>query len=169
MNTGLILRTILRGDFMEAWIFWAVIAVAAFIFEAVTVGLVSVWFGLGALAASLFSAVFAKTFGSQVLFVFCQVIVFVGFSALFLYLTKPLVSRFFKPEETNAPAIIGKEALVLSDINNLEGTGSVKIGSAVWSAKSENDEIIRKGERVTVKGIAGVSAVVSAAVAEKVV
>ena len=154
---------------MEPWIFWIIISVIAFVFEAVTVGLMSVWFGLAAVVTALFSAVLEDVFSSNTLFAFCQAIVFIGFSALFLYLTKPFVKKFIKPEQTNAPAIIGKEAIVLSDIDNINGTGSIKISGIIWSAKSENNEIIRKGERVTVKDIAGVSAVVSVSVAKEVV
>ncbi len=153
---------------MESWIFWAVIAVIAFIAEAVTVGLVSVWFGLAAVVTSLFSAAFVNVISSKVIFIACQVIIFIGCSALFLYLTKPLAAKFFKPKETNAPAIIGKDALVVEDINNLEGVGAVKIGGIIWSAKSENNKIIRKGERVTVKAISGVSAIVAETISEMV-
>ncbi len=153
---------------MEGWIFWIAVAVIAFVFEAITVGLVSVWFGMAALVTALFSSALRNVFSSSMLFVLCQVIVFIGFSTLFLYLTKPLTKKFLKTEQTNAPAIIGKEALVLEDIDNLNGTGSVKIGGIIWSAKSENNEIIRKGEKVTVKEIAGVSAVV-AVVAKEVI
>lgn len=153
---------------MESWIFWAIIAVIAFVAEAVTVGLVSLWFGLAAVVTSLFSAAFVDIIGSKVIFIGCQVILFIGCSALFLYLTKPLAAKFFNPKETNAPAIIGKDALVVEDINTMEGVGAVKIGGIVWSAKSENNEIIRKGEIVTVKAISGVSAVVAATISEKV-
>ena len=153
---------------METWIFWAVIAVIAFVAEAATVGLVSVWFGLAAVVTSLFSAVFVDVITSKVLFITCQIVIFIGCSALFLYLTKPLCRKFFNPKETNAPANIGKEALVTEDIDNLEGSGAVKIGGIIWSAKSENNEIIRKGEKVTVKAISGVSLVVAATVFEKV-
>lgn len=153
---------------MEGWIFWIAVSVIAFVFEAVTVGLVSVWFGMAALVTALFSSALRNTFSSGMLFVLCQVIVFTAFSALFLYLTKPLSKKLLKTEQTNAPAIIGKEALVLEDIDNLNNTGSIKIGGIVWAAKSENNEIIRKGEKVTVKEIAGVSAVV-AVVAKEVI
>ena len=144
---------------MEAWIFWAVFAVIAFVTEAVTVGLVSVWFGLAALVTALFAAAFVDIITAKALFILCQIVIFAGFSVLFLYLTKPLAAKFFNPKETNSPA--GKSAIVIEDINNLEGKGQIKIGGVVWSAKSENNEIIRKGEKVTVKEIAGVSAIVA--------
>ena len=153
---------------MEAWLFWVIIAVISFVFEALTVGLVSVWFGLSAIVTALFSAAAKNIFNSGILFVACQATLFIGFSVLFLYLTKPFVSRYIKPQATNAPAIIGKEALVLEDIDNLNGTGSIKIGGIIWSAKSENNQIIRKGEIVTVKEIAGVSAIVAVKVANEV-
>lgn len=146
---------------MEAWIVWLLIAAFAFIVEAITVGLVSIWFGCAALVASGFALVFKNVFPSSVVFLICQIILFVLLSVLFLYLTKPLMKKFVKTEKTNADLIIGKEALVLEDIDNLNGTGSVKIGGIVWTAKSFDDAKIEKGKKVTVKEIAGVSAIVS--------
>lgn len=146
---------------MEAWTVWLLIAAFAFIVEAITVGLVSIWFGCAALVTSGFSLIFRNIFPSDVVFLVCQIILFALLSALFLYLTKPLMAKFVKTEKTNADSIIGKEALVLEDIDNLNGTGSVKIGSATWSAKSSDGAKIEKGKVVTVKEIAGVSAIVS--------
>lgn len=146
---------------MENWHYWAIIAVVAFVAEAATAGLVSVWFGLAAIVTAIFSAFAEGLFGSEFLFLTVQILLFAVLSVVFLYLTKPLSKKLIQPKETNALSIIGKEAVVLSDINNTEGEGTVKIDGMIWSAKSENNEIIKKGETVNVEAIAGVKAVVA--------
>ena len=58
--------------------------------------------------------------------------------------------------------VIGKEAHVTEDIDNLMGTGAVKCLGKEWSARSENGEVIAKGEIVTVVKIEGVKLIVNA-------
>ena len=55
---------------------------------------------------------------------------------------------------------IGKTAVVISDINNLEGNGQVRVNGNVWSARSVDGEIISEGSTVTVKAIEGVKLIV---------
>lgn len=152
---------------MEPWIYWVIIAVVAFVFEVATVGLVSVWFGLAATVTAVFAAVFDGVFSSGGWFTAVQVVLFLVLSVVFLYLTKPLAKKLIKPNETNAPSIIGKEAVVLSDIDNLEGTGSIKVDGRIWTARGINGEKIKKGEIVTVMAIEGVKAMVAATVTER--
>ena len=48
--------------------------------------------------------------------------------------------------------------MVIEEINELKGTGQIKISGAVWSAKA--DEIIQKDETVIIENIKGVHAIV---------
>ena len=92
-----------------------------------------------------------------------QVLVFVITSIILLIFTRPLVNKFIKvPKEikTNAYSIIGKKAMVISKINNIEGNGQVKIDGDVWSAKSFDDEDIPENTEVEIVEIDGVKAVV---------
>ena len=77
-------------------IFWLAAFFAFSIGEAVTVGLVSVWFAVGALAG-----LFAAALGAGL---WLQITVFLGVSALALTLFKSLSSKFLKPKvsATNA-------------------------------------------------------------------
>ena len=137
------------------WIFWLIAAGVFFIVEMATIGFLVFWLGIGALLAMVTSFITDS--------ILIQVIVFVITSTLLLIFTRPLVNKFIKvPKEvkTNAYSIIGKKAIVVKSINNVEGEGQVKIDGDVWSAKSVNDEEIPKDTEVEIAEIDGVKAVV---------
>ena len=76
--------------------------------------------------------------------------------------TKPFVKKLVdvKKTNTNAFSIIGKKALVIKEINPIHSTGQIKINGEVWSAESENSEIIQEGLEVEILQIKGVKAIV---------
>ena len=81
---------------------WIGIAVIFAIIEAFTLGLTTIWFTVGGLAACLVALL-----GGQLLL---QVIIFLVVSALLLYFTKPLAEKKLKigGEKTNVNALVGK-------------------------------------------------------------
>lgn len=135
-------------------IFWLAAFIVFAIGEAVTVGLVSVWFAVGALAA-----LFATALGAGL---WLQITVFLGVSALALALFKPLSSKFLKPRvsATNADRVIGSAALVTETIDNTQAKGQVKVNGQVWSARSAQDTVIPAGTDVKVLRIGGVKVIV---------
>ena len=145
------------------WVFWLIAAGVFFIIEMATIGFLVFWLGIGALLAMLTSFVTDS--------IFIQALVFVVTSTLLLIFTRPLVDKFIKtPKElkTNAYSIIGKKAIVISKINNIEGVGQIKIDGDVWSAKSFDDEDIPEDTEVEITEIDGVKAVVKRITADKV-
>ena len=135
---------------------WLAIAVAFFIVEAATVQLISIWLGIGALAAIL-PAALKLGFTSQVF-------TFIIFSIILIILTKPLSKKILNQKKiyhTNADSVLGKSALVVEEINNINATGRVQIEGIMWSARSENGEIIKPDEYVKVKSIEGVKVIVN--------
>lgn len=62
---------------------------------------------------------------------------------------------------TNSYSNIGKTGIVISDIDPISGKGQVKLGNEIWSAKSTNQEIIKKDTLIKVDSIEGVKVVVS--------
>lgn len=138
-------------------IFWLAAFIVFAIGEAVTVGLVSVWFAVGALAA-----LFATALGAGL---WLQITVFLGVSALALALFKPLSSKFLKPRvsATNADRVIGSAALVTETIDNTQAKGQVKVNGQVWSARSAQDIVIPAGSDVKVLRIEGVKVIVETA------
>ena len=139
----------------ELSIFWLVAVIVLGIVEALTVGLVTIWFAVGALAALI-----SSLFGGPL---WLQILLFIVVTAVTLITTRPLVKKYFgksSHKPTNADMVIGKEAHVTEDINNLMGTGAVKCLGKEWSARSESGEEIPAGETVTAVKIEGVKLIV---------
>lgn len=135
---------------------WLVIMVLFLVVEAATVGLVCIWFAVGALIALL-----AAMCGAQL---WLQIVLFLVASAATLYFTRPLVKRYVnsKVEPTNADMVIGKECRVTETVDNIAGTGAVYVDGKTWTARSESDEVIPEGTLVTAKSIDGVKLIVAA-------
>lgn len=135
--------------------FWVVALVVFLIVEAVTAGLVSIWFVFGSLVALICAALGAA--------VWLQIFWFVIVSVATLVLTRPLVKRYVDSRSvaTNADRSIGRAAVVTERIDNLAATGAVKLNGVVWTARSTDDAVaIETGERVTVRAIEGVKLIV---------
>ena len=140
---------------MPMTIVWGVIMVVMLAVEAATVGLVTIWFALGALCALISSAL-----GSPV---WLQAAWFVIISAAALILTRPLAKKYVngRSQPTNADRVLGKSCVVCERIDNLAGTGAVSADGKVWTARSETGESIEQGAVVTAKRIEGVKLIVS--------
>lgn len=138
--------------------FWAAALVVFLIVEAVTAGLVSIWFVFGSLVALICAALGAA--------VWLQIFWFVIVSVATLVLTRPLVKRYVDSRSvaTNADRSIGRAAVVTERIDNL-AAGAVKLDGVVWTARSTDDAVaIEAGERVTVRAIEGVKLIVERSV-----
>ena len=139
--------------------FWVAALVVFLIVEAVTAGLVSIWFVFGSLVALICAALGAA--------VWLQIFWFVIVSVATLVLTRPLVKRYVDSRSvaTNADRSIGRAAVVTERIDNLAATGAVKLDGVVWTARSTDDAVaIEAGERVTVRAIEGVKLIVELSV-----
>ncbi len=135
-------------------IFWLILFAVLLLIEILTLGLTTVWFAVGCLAAFLAAYV---GFGTVV-----QIIVFLLVSIALFVLTRPLAMKFFNKdrERTNAESLIGQKALVREEINNLQGVGRVEVNGMEWSARADEEEIIKADEVVLIKGIQGVKLIV---------
>ena len=141
---------------MTMQIFWAVLLMLFTVIEIVTPQMTTIW-----LAASSGVALIKAFFLPDVIWL--QILVFVLVSVILLIFTRKLSQRILKGKKKrlNADRCIDQQAVVTEDINNLLGKGQVNIKGAIWTARSENDEIIQKGELVTVKRIEGVKVIVN--------
>lgn len=134
---------------------WLVAMVVLLIVEAIVPGLVSIWFAIGALAALIAALLNAP--------LWLQVVWFLAVSAATLVLTRPLAQRYVnsRVQPTNADALIGRDCVVTEDIDNLAGTGAVKIGGKVWTARAEDEnEKYAQGDVVKAVRIEGVKLIV---------
>lgn len=135
-------------------IIWLLIFALLVVIELVTMGLTTVWFAAGALLACVVAALKLP--------VYVQIGVFIITSGVLLYFTRPIAVEFFNKNrvKTNVEGLVGKDAIVTADINNLLGTGQVKIQGMEWSARSLSGEEIKAGAVVTVKEVEGVKLIV---------
>lgn len=135
-------------------IVWLVLMVLLLILEAATAGLTSIWFALGALAALI-----ASLFGGAL---WLQLVWFFAVSVLTLWLTRPLALKYLNSRRvaTNADRVIGAEAVVTEDIDNIAGSGAVHVDGHEWTARSGSGANIAKGAVVRVERIEGVKLIV---------
>ncbi len=138
-------------------IVWLAALVIFLIAEAMTVGLTSIWFAVGALGALIASQLGAP--------VWAQIALLLLLSAAALLLLRPLARRYLKPRysATNADRVIGAEAVVTRQIDNLRGEGQVNVAGQTWTARSVSDAVLPAGTKVTVERIEGVKVFVKEA------
>ncbi len=135
-------------------IVWLVLLIIFAVAEAATVGLTSVWFAIGSLGALV-----CALLGGNI---WLQLGIFIVLSVVCLVALRPLAQKYLntRVEPTNADRVIGQEAQVTQDIDNIQGTGAVTIGGITWTARSEHDTPIPAGTMVRVLRIEGVKVIV---------
>ena len=125
---------------------WVIAFLGLLLVEFLTVGLVSIWFAVGALGALITSFITES--------VLIQTIVFVIVSVITLIVTKPLMKKFkvtnFEP--TNSDRVIGKVVEVTKEIKSNE-YGEVVVFGTVWLAASDKKHKV--GSKVVVQKIEG--------------
>lgn len=137
-------------------IIWIFVAVLLLALEAVTVQLVSIWFAVGAVLATI-PAQLGASFPIQML-------IFVLGSIITLVIGRPLIRKKLtvkNPEKTNLDATVGKTAVVVQTIEPNSSKGRVFVDGLSWQAKSKENNFIQEGSKVVIERIVGVTAVVS--------
>jgi len=133
---------------------WIVIAVIFAVIEAFTMGLTTIWFTVGGVAACVVALL-----GGPLLL---QIAVFLIVSIILLYFTRPLAEKRLKigHEKNKIDQIIGRSCLVTETIAPYH-TGQVKLDGLVWTAAvKDNMETLEKGQPVRIVGIEGVKLIV---------
>lgn len=137
-------------------IYWLILFIVLLVVEIITLGLTTIWFAGGALAAFALSLLEVSDVIQWA--VFCVV------SLILLFGTRPWAVRYFnnqKKEKTNVDSLLGKTAVVTSEIRNLEGKGEVFVNGLNWTARTEEDSVvIEEGAHVTVTAVQGVKLIV---------
>lgn len=137
------------------WQYWLIASGIFLIAEIVTTGFLVFWLGIGALIAMCVSFFVDN--------IIAQMVVFLVSSVILILSTKPFVKKFLntdKKTKTNAFSIIGKKALVIKAIDNVEGCGQIKVDGEVWSAECANGSRLEKDKEVKIIKIEGVKAIV---------
>ena len=141
---------------MMIWV-WLSIAIALLIVEVCTTDLISIWCAIAAGITTIIVAIFPK------IPIPWQILIFVVLCAILLVLTKKYVNRFLartKDQATNLELYYEKTAVVVEEIDNVKETGAVKINGLIWTARSEDNDVIEKDAVVIFKKISGNKAIV---------
>ena len=92
-----------------------------------------------------------------------QIALFIVLGLVLLFTLRPWLLRHLRARmplvETNAAALVGREAVVVSTVTG-EG-GRVKLAGEVWSARVEVAQTIPPGTEVRVSRIEGATAIVA--------
>lgn len=130
---------------------WLIAFLGLLLVEFLTVGLVSIWFAIGALAALIVTFITDS--------VLIQALVFIVVSVVALIATKPLMKKFKISgyEPTNSDRVVGKVAEVTKEIKP-NSYGEVVVFGNEWMAVS--DEKIAVGTKVVVEKIDGAKLIV---------
>ena len=135
---------------LPVWSIWLILCGLFLIIEIFTVSFLMFWPGIGAFLAFITNII---GFSLPV-----QLGVFVISTALMIIFMKPLVTKLFKTKDVpmNNNAVIGKQATVVKEIDNVNLKGQVKVNGELWSAISDDDSIINENATVEVLAIDGV-------------
>lgn len=148
---------------MYAWIqaadpmilLWLVLLIVFVIVEMITVGLTSIWFAAGALAALL-----ATVLGANPII---QVVLFIVVSIALLFVTRPFAHRIINSnvQRTNADSLVGEHIRVLERVSNTDQTGRAVVRGQEWTVRAEDDkEVLEEGNMAEVVSISGVKLIV---------
>ncbi len=130
---------------------WIVLLIVFLVIEFITVGLATIWFAGGALAALILAALGAG--------IAWQIAAFFIVSLLLLIFTRPFIVKYVKPNRvrTNYESAIGKQVLIKEKVDNLAGTGTADLDGQEWTARMEDDaQTLEAGMRGEVVDISGV-------------
>ena len=135
-------------------IVWTAAIILFGVVEAVTAGLVCIWFVAGALVALVAAFVDAP--------LSIQIILFLVVSAAALALTRPVLRKITNATATptNADRVLGEVAKVTEAIDNGNSTGAVYVDGKTWTARSADGTVIPAGERVCIESMEGVKLLV---------
>ncbi len=134
---------------------WLAVLVVCVGIEIATMGLTTIWFAGGALVSAILAALNAP--------LWLQIVAFFVVSLILLYLTRPVAVKYFNKDrvKTNVESLIGRQAIVISEIDNLQGIGQVTVGGQEWSARSVKDDVqLPIGSVVVVRSVSGVKLIV---------
>lgn len=135
--------------------YWLVLFVVLIIIEIITMGLTTIWFAGGSLVAF-----FAAIAGANL---YVQLTLFLAVSLLLLIVTRPMAKKYFftQKEKTNVDSLIGRSAVVVETVNNLENTGKVLLNGIEWTARTERANVqIERDTVVRVLRIEGVKVII---------
>lgn len=136
-------------------VLWVVLLIVFVIGELATVGLTSIWFAAGALAALILACL---DVGPVV-----QFVVFLVVSVILLMSTRSWAQKFInsRTQKTNADRIIGETIRIAERVSNRDQTGMAVVHGQEWTVRTRSDdEVIERDQNAKVVEIRGVKLIV---------
>ena len=133
-------------------IYWLLLFIILLVIEVLTLGLTTIWFAGGALAAFVVSLILENMLE-------VEVAVFIVVSVILLLFTRPWAMRYLnrKTIRTNADSLIGTTVRVVEPVNNILEKGAAQAAGKEWTARSKEDDVtFEEGELAVVSEIRGV-------------
>ena len=134
---------------------WLGLFIILIIIEIFTVGLTTIWFAGGSLAALL-----TNVLGADIPI---QIAVFLIVSCVLLTFTRPWAMKYLnkKRVKTNYESEIGKVIKLTQRVDNMNQTGKSVVNGQEWTVRSKDDgEILEAGTLAKVVAISGVKLIV---------
>lgn len=126
---------------------WLIAAIILMIGEIYTPGFFLFCISIGALAASL-TALLTES-------IMIQISIFIVILIISVLLIRPVLNKFFvKDKKTNSQRMVGMSVVVEEEITK-ENKGRVRVNGESWFAVA--DETIKKGEKVMIDSIDGLT------------
>lgn len=137
-------------------LFWLGLMIVFLIIEAITVGLATIWFAVGALAAMI-----AAALGGGIAI---QIMLFFLASLALLFFTRPLAVKYFNGNKirTNYEDAVDKTVRITERVDNISGTGAAMLNGQEWTARMKSDDMaLEQGELAKVISIEGVKLILT--------
>lgn len=132
---------------------WLAVAAVMAVVEVVSLGLITMWFVVGALVAFA-----ANLLGADPL---VQIVVFLVVSVLCLVVLRPVFVKYRDRGKKEEPTVVGCIAVVREAIDNDRLVGRVETPDHMtWAARSADGRPIASGENVVVVGRESVKLIV---------
>ena len=134
---------------------WLGLFILLLVIEIITVGLTTIWFAAGALAALA-----ANVLGANLII---QIIIFLAVSVVLLIFTRPWAEKHLnrKRVRTNYEREIGKVIRITEKVDNLDQTGKSVVDGQEWTVRSRNDsDIFEAGALARVVAVSGVKLII---------
>ena len=129
---------------------WIGLFIILLIIEVFTVGLTTIWFAIGALAAAG-----VNTLGANLII---QVIVFLAVSIVLMIFTRPWAAKHLNKNRlrTNYESKIGEIIKITERVDNLRQTGRSIVDGQEWTVRSHKDsEILETGDLAKIVAVSG--------------
>lgn len=135
-------------------IFWLILVAVMLVIEIFTMGLTTIWFSLGAVAAAIAAGLGAP--------LWVQILLFTVVSVVIMILVRPFALKVMDRNrtKTNIDEVIGKQAEVIEPIDNQKELGKVRFRGVEWMARSVDGSTVAAGDVVTVEEVSGVKLLV---------